>query len=92
MAVNGFDGQSRNWSLGGIAVAFPEEAAAEFPVDTEIEGRVGPVDDAARHGFTGRVVRIDDKDNLMALQFADLSQGAVMMFIQEFRQMIGGAA
>lgn len=92
VAVNGFDGHSHNWSLGGIAVAFPEEATAEFPVDSEIEGHVGPIDDAIRHQFTGRVVRVDGKDSLMAMQFADLSQGAVMMFIQEFRQMIGGAA
>lgn len=92
MTVNGVSGRSANWSLGGMALRYDDIAAAGLEADMTVSGNLGPAEQDSRYDFEGRVVRIDSGRNEVAVEFSRLSQSAIMLFIDEFRDMIGGAA
>ncbi len=88
--IDDFQGHSKDWSLGGIAVLPDEGEGASFAVDSEVSGQIAASEDSEKFDFSGRVVRVESERGLMALRFSDLSQDTIMMFVQSFRQMIGG--
>lgn len=92
VAVNGATGKSINWSLGGVAVAEVSGDRAHLAMDATVSGALIHGASDQRFDFEARVARIDDRKDVVALEFSKLSRGAVMMFIQEFRQMIGTSA
>lgn len=90
--LNGLDGMTRDWSLGGVAVNLAKETLGGLRVRDRVSGALGP-DGAPKHfDFSGRVVRVDKERNLVAIEFEKLSEGAVMMFVNFFRTMMSGAA
>ncbi len=90
--MNGVSGRSANWSLGGIALRFDDIETAQLAPDMPISGNLGPAAQDSRYDFEGRVVRVDRSRREVAVEFSRLSRGAIMLFIDEFRDMIGGAA
>jgi len=92
VTVNGVARRSANWSLGGVALRCDDADAVDLRPDMPVSGRLGPATQDGRHEFEGRVVRVDAGRNEVAVEFSKLSPGAIMLFIDEFRDMIGGAA
>jgi hypothetical protein len=92
VVLEGLDGRSANWSLGGVAVRCGEGDAEGFAPDGKVSGSLGQPNAPKRFEFEGRVVRSDGDRKVVAVEFTKLSPGAVMLFIDEFRHMIGGAA
>ena len=90
--MNGNNRRSANWSLGGVAIQCEPEETDQFHPDATVSGSLGQAERPHRFDFEGRVVRIDHQRHVVAVEFSNLSQDAVMMFIDEFRDMIGGAA
>ena len=90
--VNGLDGMTRDWSLGGVAVKIAKEALAGLRVRDEVSGMLGPDGERKQFDFSGRIVRVDKDRNVVAIEFERLSEGAVMMFVNFFRTMMSGAA
>ena len=90
--VNGLEGRSYDWSLGGLAVRLAHDQDTGLAPDSEVSGDLGEVDSSERFEFSGRVVRVDARRDVIALEFSKLSEGAVMMFVRSFRHMISGAA
>ncbi len=90
--LDGLEGRSSDWSLGGLAIRLSDEEGAALAADDPVSGDLGEVDGADRFPFSGRVVRVDANRKLIALEFSKLSEGAVMMFVRSFRHMISGAA
>jgi len=90
--MNGRNRRSANWSLGGLAIQVEPDETDEYHPDGRVSGSLGQVERPQRFDFEGRVVRVDHQRHVVAVEFANLSQAAVMMFIDEFRDMIGGAA
>lgn len=90
--LNGLDGMTRDWSLGGVAVSLAKEALAGLRVRDEVSGALGPEGQRSHFDFKGRVVRVDRDRNVVAIEFEKLSEGAVMMFVNFFRTMMSGAA
>jgi len=90
--MNGLRGRSKDWSLGGIAICCDDGTSADLAVDSRISGQLAARQSSERYGFSGRVVRVEPNENLVAFEFSSLSQEAVMMFVQSFRHMISGAA
>lgn len=89
VAVNGVTGISKDWSLGGVALTGVAGGKTQLATDDMVSGSLTHTDSAKRFDFEARVARIDPRHDLVALEFSKLSRGAVMMFIQEFREMIG---
>ena len=92
VVVDGVKRRTANWSLGGLAVKCEAGDTAGFAADGQVSGELGQADRPDRFTFEGRVVRSDAKRELLAVEFTTLSPGAVMLFINEFRHMIGGTA
>ena len=92
VSINGRNRRSANWSLGGVAIQMEPDETDAYHLDGKVSGSLGQVERPQRFDFEGRVVRVDGQRHVVAVEFADLSQAAVMMFIDEFRDMIGGAA
>ena len=90
--VDGVTGRTQDWSLGGIAVRLPGDRKVSVGPDDTVAGDIGDLDGRGRHSFAGRVVRVAPESNTLAIEFSDLSEGAVMMFVRSFRHMITGAA
>ncbi len=90
--LNGREGRSADWSLGGLAVRLSDEQGGTLAPDAEVSGDLGEIDGTERFEFSGRVVRVDPRRDVIALEFSKLSEGAVMMFVRSFRHMISGAA
>lgn len=92
MVVDGVKRSTANWSLGGLALKCAEGDTSGFVAEGAVSGELGQPDQPDRFAFEGRVVRADHKRDLVAVEFTTLSPGAVMLFIHEFRHMIGGTA
>lgn len=92
VSMNGVNHRSANWSLGGIAVRCQDEEEQDLAPDMAVSGSLGQAARGERYDFEGRVVRVDAGRREVAVEFSKLSSGAIMLFIDEFRDMIGGAA
>ena len=92
VSMLGRNRRSANWSLGGLAIQCEANETDEFNPEDVVTGSLGQVERPQRFDFEGRVVRIDHHRHVVAVEFSDLSKDAIMMFIDEFRDMIGGAA
>ncbi len=92
VSLNGLEGRSSDWSLGGLAVRFADDQGKALAPDAKVSGDLGEVDGTERFPFSARVVRFDPRRDVVALEFSKLSEGAVMMFVRSFRHMISGAA
>ena len=90
--IDGVDGMTKDWSLGGVAVNFARERLAGLRVRDEVSGVLGPADNRKAYDFNGRIVRVDKDRDIVAIEFERLSEGAVMMFVNFFRTMMSGAA
>ena len=90
--LDGAAGTSKDWSLGGIAVQVPELDNLGLGPDRLVSGDIAYVDGPEHHAFSGRVVRLEAHRNLLAIEFSEISEGAVMMFVRSFRHMVKGAA
>ena len=90
--LNGLDGMTKDWSLGGVAVSLAKETLGGLRVRDRVSGLLGPEGERGHFDFSGRVVRVDKERNIVAIEFEKLSEGAVMMFVNFFRTMMSGAA
>ena len=90
--VDGLTGETENWSLGGAAIRLPESLRNKVAAESSISGEIADPSGKGRHGFSGRVVRVEPDRDVVAIEFSELSEGAVMMFVRSFRHMISGAA
>ena len=99
--LNGLSGSTRDWSLGGIAVRLPDDGLPDdgLPDDglsglgeaEEVSGELEIGPSGERHDFKGRIVRVERDQDLVAIKFSRLSEGAVMTFVNYFRLMMAGA-
>ena len=90
--MNGVSRRSANWSLGGVSLHCEGDEGRGLEPDMTVSGSLGPATEDGRYDFEGRVVRVDSGKREVAVEFSKLSPGAIMLFIDEFRDMIGGAA
>ena len=90
--VDGLTGETENWSLGGAAIRLPESLRRKLSPEGSISGDISDPNGESRYSFSGRVVRVESDKDVVAIEFSDLSEGAVMMFVRSFRHMISGAA
>lgn len=89
--LNGAEGQTKDWSLGGLAVQLGDGALSRFDESDQVSGELEVGSQGLRHPFEGRVVRVDEDRDVVALEFSRLSEGAVMTFVGYFRTMMVGA-
>ena len=94
--LNGLSGSTRDWSLGGIAVRLPDDGLPDDGLSglgeaEEVSGELEIGPSGERHDFKGRIVRVERDQDLVAIKFSRLSEGAVMTFVNYFRLMMAGA-
>ena len=90
--VDGVSGDTENWSLGGVAVRLPASQCDSMAPEARVSGDIADLNGQGRHSFAGRVVRVEAERDVVAVEFSELSEEAVMMFVRSFRHMISGAA
>ena len=89
--LNGLSGSTKDWSLGGIAVRLPDDGLSGLGEAEEVSGELEIGPSGERHDFKGRIVRVERDQDLVAIKFSRLSEGAVMTFVNYFRLMMAGA-
>lgn len=77
-------GRTRDWSFGGVAVAFDDRIDHSVGDETELTLSYGP--DGETGTFRARLTRLDS-DTIGAYQFVGMSEGGIDLMAKALKQM-----